>query len=490
LRPATESQLQLYIPIVIRFGTAENENQLMDRFAFHFDAAMQQAGCTQRDPNELPNTLWGRFKRVIAPQNAPIPTFILIFDQFEEFFSYPAAQQAAFKTQLAELLYSIYPQYVRENRRRFSADVLDWLREPLSVRVVFAIRSDKLSDLDTLSDALPAILKQRMELTALSIEQARRAIEAPAQLPNLPKAFKTDAFEYAPDALHRILEALAGRESKRIETFVLQIICFSIEKTIERTGLRCVQIEHLPDFEALFDTYYREQLLELPHNQQDTVALLLEYGLMYSDPKTGIAYRRSVDSHELMQLFGADAELLRLLEQTYLIRREINSLSRFSYEISHDTLIEPILKARRAKDAAAEAQIQAEAQLLLENQIKVAEARANKEKQLRIKAYLWTLIAILFAFTALLSGFSAYQARNEANQAREKAEKMLLKLEKRDFDELFQQAIVIFKGGYCLDSTKISEIQRMKQKYPMDSTLQQNIQKLQMKADSLNCVRF
>ncbi|MEO0043260.1 MAG: hypothetical protein RL329_2708, partial [Bacteroidota bacterium] len=34
LRPENESQLQRYVPIVIRFGTAENENQLMARFAF------------------------------------------------------------------------------------------------------------------------------------------------------------------------------------------------------------------------------------------------------------------------------------------------------------------------------------------------------------------------------------------------------------------------------------------------------------------------
>jgi hypothetical protein len=78
----------------------------------------------------------------------------------------------------------------------------------------------------------------------------------------------------------------------------------------------------------------------------------------------------------------------------------------------------------------------------------------------------------------------------EARQSQKLAENTLLKLEKQDFEELLRQAVVIFKGGYCLDSTKISEIQRMKQKYPIDSILQQNIQKLQMKADSLNCVRF
>ena len=40
--------------------------------------------------------------------------YLLIFDQFEEFFTYPLVQQEAFKIQLAELLYTDMPQSIRD----------------------------------------------------------------------------------------------------------------------------------------------------------------------------------------------------------------------------------------------------------------------------------------------------------------------------------------------------------------------------------------
>ena len=60
------------------------------------------------------DTLWRQFKQ---RQTAANGQFVLIFDQFEEFFSYPLAQQATFRRQLAELLYSDIPQSVRANPR-------------------------------------------------------------------------------------------------------------------------------------------------------------------------------------------------------------------------------------------------------------------------------------------------------------------------------------------------------------------------------------
>ena len=58
------------------------------------------------------------------------------------------------------------------------------LRDPLQVKAVFAIRSDRLSFLDQLSDALPAILLKRYELKPLRKEQATKAVVAPALLQN------------------------------------------------------------------------------------------------------------------------------------------------------------------------------------------------------------------------------------------------------------------------------------------------------------------
>ena len=129
----------------------------------------------------LPNSLWLDFKQRLSPQNQ---RFLLVFDQFEEFFSYPLEQQAAFKDQLADLLYEEMPQAIRAAARSLERDERRALAARMEVKALFAIRSDRMSDLDRLKDRLPAILHKRYELRALTREQAREVIVQPARLVN------------------------------------------------------------------------------------------------------------------------------------------------------------------------------------------------------------------------------------------------------------------------------------------------------------------
>ena len=103
----------------------------------------------------------------------------------------------------------------------------------------------------------------------------------------------------------------------------------------------------------MYDNYYTSQIEEIRDPAlQKTARRLLEFGLLFVDANTGDAHRRSVDSLELAQTYQATPELLDALEKTYLIRREINSFNRFSYEISHDTLMKPVQKSRKASEMA------------------------------------------------------------------------------------------------------------------------------------------
>ncbi|MBK9492290.1 MAG: NACHT domain-containing protein [Haliscomenobacter sp.] len=102
--------------------------------------------------------------------------YLLVFDQFEEFFFYPPEERQRFKEQLTELLYQAIPQRVREQSSALPREQRQLIASPLEVKAIFAIREDRLSLLDTLKDFLPAILHQRYELRALSREQAQQAI--------------------------------------------------------------------------------------------------------------------------------------------------------------------------------------------------------------------------------------------------------------------------------------------------------------------------
>jgi hypothetical protein len=124
-------------------------------------------------------TLWQLFKQ---RQVTPATQFLLVFDQFEELFTYPAEQQREFRWQLAELLFSGIPQSVRETLDTLPEAERLRLVQPMNVKAVFSIRSDRMSHLDSMKDALPTILHKRYELRPLTPAQARDAIVKPAGL--------------------------------------------------------------------------------------------------------------------------------------------------------------------------------------------------------------------------------------------------------------------------------------------------------------------
>ena len=147
--------------------------------------------------------------------------FVIIFDQFEEFFTYPVSEQKAFSEELSLLLYQDMPKSVKEVESSFDRSVRLLLSEPLDVRVVFTIRSDKMSLLDTIKGDLPAILYKRFQLKGLSAEQARDAIIQPAQIHN--SRFDTPVFTFSPAAIDIILQEL--RVQNNITSYESDIKC-------------------------------------------------------------------------------------------------------------------------------------------------------------------------------------------------------------------------------------------------------------------------
>ena len=187
--------------------------------------------------------LWSEFKkRQTGETNRH---YVLIFDQFEEFFSYPLAEQEAFKEQLAELLYQDMPQSVRDAAPTLDRNARLLLAMPLEIKTIFAIRADRMSLLDSMKDKLPAILHKRYELKGLTSEQARQAIIQPAGIRDTH--FDTPPFQYTEGAMTKILNELGqsanvgnGRVSASIEAFQLQIFCEHIE-----TDVKNGKIDHI-----------------------------------------------------------------------------------------------------------------------------------------------------------------------------------------------------------------------------------------------------
>ena len=437
-----------YHPVQVRFGTYVEGKSVppldavlhaLDTFVvgrdFHF---LAQLGTQSR--------LWHHFK--MRQSVGDTARFLLIFDQFEEFFSYPEAQQAAFRAELAELLYEDIPQDVRSAAREASREQRAFLATPFDAKAVFSIRADRLSLLDGMKDKLPAILHKRYELRALDERQAREAIVAPAALrPGSAGDFASSAFSYAPDALDIMLRELSGAEqgeNARIEAFQLQIVCASLEKRVTERALNIVTAADLPDFDTVYEDYYKDRIGELPEVGRLPARRVLEDGLLLVDAQTGDARRLSRDADELAQALGVPQELLLDLERTYLIRREVNSLGGYNFEISHDTLIAPVLKARREREAEQEERRKELERLEAEQRAREAEEKALAEKrraeeaerlrqvaeQEKRKAQKRTLFAVAFAALALLALLMAASLYNRAEKQKAEAEGLKTKAEK------------------------------------------------------------
>ncbi len=378
------------------------------------------------------DTLWQQFKKRQTNANRH---FLLVFDQFEEFFSYPKDQQTQFKEELAELLYKTLPQAVRDALDDYTAEQRQYLSRKLDVKAVFAIRSDRMSDLDSLKDKLPAILYKRYELKGLSPNQARQAIIKPAALPNTAtETFLSVPFAYTEGALDKIVKELstpslsgegkggattaASNVRSGIEAFQLQILCQYIENEVingrirnrDHDGKPDVHADDLPDIANVYEAYYRSQLDRLEPSEREAARELIEYGLLYEDVQKGEARRLSVDADLLVQQFatqGATRALLTRLENTFLLRREMNTLGGYNYELSHDTLIAPVLKAKAEREADKERRN-------AEQRAQEAEAKAREERRRSRRATILAMVGFFLAAIAIVASVIAVRAQRNA----------------------------------------------------------------------------
>jgi hypothetical protein len=372
-------------------------------------------------------TLWYQAKR----RQGKDSRWVFFFDQFEEYFQQPAALRRHFEEQLAELLYTDVPQAVLNNALDCTDEEMGLLVQPLNMRVVFSIRADRLSELDGLKTRLPGILQKRFELAALNREQAREAIEKPAALRDGP--FNSPPFKYKANTLESILTGLAGPKGG-IEAFQLQILCDYIDNKVsgglvsdrDENGFPDVTVEDLPDLEQVYGEYYTRRLDTLPGEMRLAARHILEEELIFEYEQTGEARRISLDKDLLLHkaaAHGATESLLHELESTFLLRREPNSLGGFNYEISHDTLLAPMVKAKRERlTTEREAAAEQEREAALERARK-AEGEAKRESARRRRASILAAVAIVLFLVAAGFGLFAFNQREAALTAKLEAQK-------------------------------------------------------------------
>lgn len=476
----------VYTPIVIRFGAwteGKTETPLSLTKAALTEAFQADTFLAALLPGE--GSLWYHAKnRQLNGGGRPL----LLFDQFEELFSYPENQVAAFQQELAELRNTGIP--LRFRRRLEAADAPDLseaeedlLESPLEARLLFAIRSDRMHLLNRLSDYLPNVLRHSYELGPLAVEDARDAITLPAQAAGA--SFATAPFAFSAPAVTRLLTFLRDdQDGGRIEGILLQMLCEHYErKQVEALGHTLLDLPQIGDPNEVVRNYYEEKIRSLPTAQQPAARLLIEDGLV-SD---GEAMRLSLHEAYIAHEFGVGKPLLETLVDSRLLRSEPFLRGGYTYELSHDRLVPAVLGARNQRW---EEEAHAEARRLK------AEAEKTRRQLRTVQGLL--VAAVLALVFAGWQYFEADQAKQRAEEQRMIADQKTLDAEKALNDYKTEQAakallefknkesranIILDNGGCPIDLLK--EMREIANGHPDSVQLRKNIQALQSK--NKNC---
>jgi hypothetical protein len=482
------------VPIVVRLGSyvAGQTPSPLDNLRLKIDDVLtNNPEADFINALQVPKTLWHQVKR---KQSQEKRRFVLIFDQFEEFFTYPIADQQAFKEQVADLLYTQVPQAVRNLNDTLTDSQQTFIATPFDAKVLFAIRADRMSLLDSMKDKLPAILQKRYELKGLTEDQARQAIQKPASATYASeKPFASPPFTYSDEALRVMTQKLSETKvSQRtgIEAFQLQILCEYLEDKIIKGEIPNNRIEpqHFADhINDIYEGYYERLIEKLDPSVQHAAQLLIEEKLIFEDAQTGDARRLSVDSGVLLHEKDITQTLLNQLESTFLLRRESTSTGGFNYEVSHDTMIAPILKSKSERKALEKA---------------AAERREAQRRQRRLLAVLvaaGVALAVVIGVVVYVLGLrnDAIIALKEAQKERDNAKELLRKYEEAqqkkeiaEFQGVLNGALAILNNTQitnCLETWRMDSINSMREKYSNVLELQERIKEIDAKRKLKKC---
>jgi Novel STAND NTPase 1 len=362
--------------------------------------------------NKTKNKIWENLNAAsFQTARGLAATPVLIFDQFEELFNHPKKVQEAFASHIGDLIENRLPSDIEDAlnqvpRSQRTNELMSWFRPP-NVKIIFAIRSDRMSELHKMRFEIPAILQNRYELKPLHAQQAKDAIERPAALSG--SEFNTQPFTFAPETIEKIQSELSN-EFEEIESFQLQIICQYIERNVKKEqadGKQNIVVEpsHLggkEGIQGILKNYYNNQIALLGTNEEQLAARqLLEEGLIVNKRRIGVAEAMVKESYKISD------NLLEKLLTSRLIRPEDTRLGR-TYEISHDTLVKPILGALKRRKAG-------------EQRMEEIRERLDIQKR-RKRARIAAVVNLLIALGCGIGLIFVYGWYKDARQLRKEAE--------------------------------------------------------------------
>jgi hypothetical protein len=299
-------------------------------------------------------SLWSFFKTAEFWRDDLLLTPVLILDQFEELFTLQSEEaRAHFLSELSYLIRGVRPPPDEETP---PGETLS--EHPPALRIVLSLREDCLGLLEDAAEHIPQILDARFRLAPLDLPAAKEAIVGPAAVTD--PGLETRPFELDSAALDAILDHLSQARTRtvsetrrHVEPFQLQLICRRMEQFADarlkesHADVTIVMADLGGEAglnRTLRDFYDDEAIESLPDRRSRRASRrLCEEYLISPEGR-----RLSLEENELYRQLGLSREILGGLVASRLLRSETRSESTY-YELSHDSLVEPILESRSAK---------------------------------------------------------------------------------------------------------------------------------------------
>ncbi len=166
----------------------------------------------------------------------------------------------------------------------------------------------------------------------------------------------------------------------------------------------------LGDPDEIQKNYYESQITRLPQNERLKARRLVEEGLIYAEEKRRISLYES----QIYREYELEEETLRQLVNNHLLRAEPDPKGGYNYELSHDTLVEPILEAYEIRQIA---ERKAE-ETRIEQERKAKEARRRKRFYRTLALILLGLALIIALALYLIAEANALINQSKKAEAR------------------------------------------------------------------------
>jgi hypothetical protein len=323
--------------------------------------------------------LWHLLKLFNKNQLRPV----LIFDQFEEFSYFNESDRLDLIRELSALQVSAIPEYARSNAYTSDGQELaesatdqsgrkfSW-HSQVEVKLIFSLRSDRIAILEEFATYMPGMMRARFQLKPILLSQAEQIIVIPAVLDNEDNIqFTTRPFQFHPGVIDDIIKTVSDSKRNTIETTQLQMICQEIELivrdkqqqqediTITRQDLGKSKLEEF------VNNFYRKQLDKIKQDRAISPELymatrvLIERRMLEKRTRIPLAegaifqfYTDYLNDKKVQPAIDKKIKYVRDLLLSLRLIRDQNYGGVVFYEISHDTLIDPIEKERTERETA------------------------------------------------------------------------------------------------------------------------------------------